>query len=81
MSSCLAHDLTSFLAASALPYKRSPPKWVKATPTDVADQIFKLARKGMTPSQIGIVLRDSHGIPQVHILWPLSSCSSDPSPR
>lgn len=28
-------------------------------------QISKLARKGMTPSQIGVILRDSNGIPQV----------------
>ena len=27
--------------------------------------IRKLAKKGMTPSQIGVLLRDSHGIPQV----------------
>ena len=25
----------------------------------------KLAKKGMTPSQIGVVLRDQHGVPQV----------------
>ena len=25
----------------------------------------KLARKGLTPSQIGVILRDSHGIAQV----------------
>lgn len=31
----------------------------------VKEHICKLARKGMTPSQIGVVLRDSHGIPQV----------------
>ena len=29
------------------------------------DDILKYAKKGMTPSQIGVVLRDSHGIPQV----------------
>lgn len=31
----------------------------------VTEHICKLARKGMTPSQIGVLLRDSHGIPQV----------------
>lgn len=31
----------------------------------VVDMICKLAKKGMTPSQIGVVLRDSHGIPLV----------------
>ena len=28
----------------------------------------KLARKGLTPSQIGVTLRDSHGIPQVRFV-------------
>jgi len=59
------HNPSKGISGSALPYKRAPAKWVKATPEDVADQIFKLAKKGMTPSQIGIVLRDSHGIAQV----------------
>lgn len=27
--------------------------------------IAKMAKKGMTPSQIGVILRDSHGIAQV----------------
>lgn len=31
----------------------------------VTEHICKLARKGMTPSQIGVLLRDQHGIPQV----------------
>ena len=30
--------------------------------------IIKLARKGLTPSQIGVQLRDSQGIPQVRFL-------------
>ncbi|KAG5459413.1 MAG: hypothetical protein BJ554DRAFT_185 [Olpidium bornovanus] len=53
------------ISSSALPYKRSPPSWVKTSPEDVCETIAKLAKKGMTPSQIGVVLRDSHGIPQV----------------
>lgn len=32
----------------------------------VKDQICKLAKKGMTPSAIGVLLRDSHGIPMVN---------------
>lgn len=53
------------ISGSALPYKRSAPRWLKTTPEDVCDQIYKLARKGLTPSQIGVVLRDSHGVAQV----------------
>jgi small subunit ribosomal protein S13e len=35
------------------------------TSGDVEEQIVKLARKGLRPSQIGVVLRDSHGVAQV----------------
>lgn len=31
----------------------------------VEDNICKFAKKGLTPSQIGVILRDSHGIAQV----------------
>merc|ERR1712242_251230 len=30
--------------------------------------ITKLSKKGMTPSQIGVTLRDLHGIPQVRFI-------------
>lgn len=32
---------------------------------DVVDHICKLAKKGMLPSQIGVMLRDWHGVAQV----------------
>jgi small subunit ribosomal protein S13e len=55
------------ISSSALPYKRSPPSWLTkvVSPQDVEDHCCKLAKKGLTPSQIGVILRDSHGIPQV----------------
>jgi small subunit ribosomal protein S13e len=59
------HSKGKGISRSALPYKRTPPSWCKTTPAEVTDHICKLARKGMTPSQIGVILRDSHGIPQV----------------
>src|SRR5882757_11138943 len=62
----LADQISS--ASSALPYKRSPPSWLKTTPDEVVEQIIKFARKGLTPSQIGVTLRDSHGIPQVRFV-------------
>ncbi|KAF7994358.1 hypothetical protein HCN44_003830 [Aphidius gifuensis] len=52
------------ISQSALPYKRSVPSWLKLSPEDCKDLIFKLAKKGHTPSQIGVILRDSHGIAQ-----------------
>ncbi|GAB4820583.1 hypothetical protein N2152v2_007629 [Parachlorella kessleri] len=50
---------------SALPYKRSPPSWLKISSQEVNELIGKFAKKGLTPSQIGVLLRDSHGVAQV----------------
>lgn len=41
------------IAQSALPYRRSVPTWLKVTPEEVKEHIFKLGKKGLTPSQIG----------------------------
>merc|ERR1711879_379509 len=43
------------ISSLATPYKRSPPTWVKMKPEDVCDHICKLAKKGLTPSQVGTV--------------------------
>jgi len=59
------HSNGKGISASAVPWVRSPPSWLKTTPEQVIEQICKLARKGATPSQIGVVLRDSHGVAQV----------------
>ena len=62
------HSNGKGISASAIPYSRTSPAWLKTTPDAVVDQICKLAKKGATPSQIGVVLRDSHGIAQVKIV-------------
>merc|ERR1712227_721341 len=62
------HSKGKGISASAIPYSRSVPAWLKTTPEQVVEQICKLARKGATPSQIGVILRDSHGIAQVKIV-------------
>nr|XP_025863972.1 40S ribosomal protein S13 [Vulpes vulpes] len=49
------------LSQSALPYRRSVPTWLKLTSDDVKEQIYKLAKKGLTPSQIGGCVRASRG--------------------
>eukprot|EP00834_Sanchytrium_tribonematis_P002942 NODE_101_length_19951_cov_0.932501.p19 type:complete len:125 gc:universal NODE_101_length_19951_cov_0.932501:12457-12083(-) len=59
------HTKGKGISSSALPYVRSAPAWVKSSPDEVVDQIVRLARKGMTPSQIGVLLRDTMGVPQV----------------
>ncbi len=56
------------ISSSALPYRRTPPSWLKTSSEEVIDQICKLAKKGLTPSQIGVQLRDSQGIAQVRFV-------------
>ena len=61
------NDLLSLVDALHASFHRSVPQWLKITSDEVKDQIFKLAKKGLTPSQIGVILRDSHGVAQVLI--------------
>eukprot|EP00055_Hartaetosiga_balthica_P018420 m.134219 g.134219 ORF g.134219 m.134219 type:complete len:154 (-) comp9530_c0_seq1:143-604(-) len=55
------------ISRSAQPYVRNAPSWLKSlyTADEVKDHVVKLARKGHTPSKIGVILRDSRGISQV----------------
>ena len=53
------------ISRRCLPYRKAPPSWAQIQASDLIEQIVKLAKKGSTPSQIGVLLRDSYGIPQV----------------
>mmetsp|Transcript_11280 Transcript_11280/g.34529 ORF Transcript_11280/g.34529 Transcript_11280/m.34529 type:complete len:148 (+) Transcript_11280:119-562(+) len=59
------HSKGKGISSSALPYRRTPPSWLKVTSDEVCDQICKLAKKGMFPSAIGVHLRDTQGVAQV----------------
>lgn len=48
---------------SKRPLSRRSPNWSKYTSEEVEGLVVKLAREGQTPSQIGVILRDQHGIP------------------
>jgi small subunit ribosomal protein S15 len=47
------------------PTSKRPPSWLKYTPEEVRALIVKFAKEGMTPSQIGVTLRDDYGVPLV----------------
>jgi len=42
--------------------------WIKTKPEELEKMIIEMAKEGKTPSQIGITLRDKHGIPKAKIL-------------
>merc|ERR1712166_472097 len=62
------HSKGKGIARRSLPYKRTAPSWVKQSAGECVKEICAMAKKGFTPSQIGEVLRDSHGIPQVKMV-------------
>ncbi len=45
------------------PTSKAVPSWVTYGPDEVKAAIVKLAKEGLTPSQIGLALRDDYGIP------------------
>ena len=59
------HSFGKGISRRCLTYKRAATSWSDVSIDNIVDQITKLAKKGMYPSQIGVLLRDSHGIPQV----------------
>jgi len=50
------------------PAKKTAPSWIKYKGKEVELLISKLAKDGKTSSQIGMLLRDTYGIPNVHAL-------------
>jgi len=41
------------------------PSWITLTPAEVEALVIKYSKDGLTPSQIGIKLRDQHSIPLI----------------
>lgn len=48
---------------SIRPVSKRPPVWCKYRPEEVEALVVKLAKEGHPPREIGILLRDQHGIP------------------
>ena len=62
------HSSGKGMSSSSLPYSRAVPSWFKGSSEEIVDHIVKYARKGVTPSQIGVLLRDSHGVNQTKVI-------------
>ncbi|EPY15217.1 small subunit ribosomal protein S13e [Strigomonas culicis] len=52
-------------SSSALPYRRTPPSWMKIASREIVKTVCRLSKKGLSPSRIGLELRDSMGIASV----------------
>lgn len=54
-------------AGSTRPLKKAVPVWARYKTKEVELLIVKLAKEGKTPSQIGVVMRDTYGVPSTRI--------------
>jgi small subunit ribosomal protein S15 len=62
------HSRKRGTAGSTNPSVKTVPSWVSYKPKEIEMIISKLGKEGNTSSQIGIILRDSYGIPDVRTL-------------
>ena len=51
--------------ASSKPVRDSHPKWVPLLPREAEAKVVELGRSGKQPAVIGLILRDSYGVPSV----------------
>lgn len=52
-------------SGSTKPVRKTTPNWVKYKPEEVEKLILKYAKEGKKSSEIGTILRDKYGIPDV----------------
>ena len=62
------HSKGKGISKSAIPYRRTPPTWLKHNADDITKMICTYATKGTPPSKIGILLRDQSGVGQVRFV-------------
>lgn len=56
-------------SSSKKPLKKSLPVWLRYKPKEAELLISKLAKEGKNASEIGIILRDTYGIPDAKLLF------------
>lgn len=62
------HSRKKGTSGSKRPLKLMKPTWVRYTEKELEMLVAKLAKEGHSSSVIGIILRDSYGIPDVKLL-------------
>jgi len=62
------HSRKKGKSGSTRPARLEKPVWVELSSEEVENEVVKLARKGVSKSLIGVILRDSYGIPLVKLV-------------
>jgi len=73
------HSRKKGKSGSTRPARLEKPVWVEYSAEEVENLVVKLARKAYSASMIGVVLRDSYGIPLVKVVTgkPISQILKD----
>ena len=56
------------ISSAVTPFKRRTARWVAHTPRSITDLIVTMAKKGLSPSQIGVAIRDREAVPSIKLL-------------
>ena len=59
------HSRRKGISGSTRPFRTDAPSWVSLTEDEMADIVLKLHSQGKSTAMIGLILRDSYGIPDV----------------
>lgn len=62
------HSRKKGKSGSTRPARLEKPVWVELSPEEVENEVVKLARKGLSKSMIGTIMRDSRGVPLVKVV-------------
>jgi len=62
------HSRKKGKAGSKKPMKKTLPTWIRYKEKELELLILKLSKEGKTSSQIGIILRDTYGIPDIRVI-------------
>ena len=55
-------------SGSKKPLSKTPPSWVQHKPEEVEFLVQKLAKQGKNTAEIGLILRDTYGIPDAKVI-------------
>ena len=55
-------------SGSTKPVKKTKPNWIRYDKKEIEQLIVKLSKTGKSSSEIGIILRDTNGVPDVKFL-------------
>jgi small subunit ribosomal protein S15 len=61
------HSKRKGKSASTKVYYDKKPDWIPLKESEITDMIVKLSKEGKSTAEIGLILRDQHGVPGAYI--------------